>query len=161
VPFALGGSTLMPRYHWTDKAVAEAITMLSAGATYGDTGAKLGFSQGAVAGLIYRMRKSRDPKLPPALRVKSPGKQPDRTGQRTFVETSPHQRVAHLPAVDERRLDLMRDRAAINGAEELLRAQLRTGQHLLATAVARALAEAIGMSPAQVRPAASARRAAA
>lgn len=52
--------------------------------------------------------------------------------------------------------DAIREAAARQSSEALLRAQLRAGQHLLALPVARALGTTIGLSANEVRPASGA-----
>ena len=57
------------------------------------------------------------------------------------------------PAVGTVISDQMREHAAREGSQSLLRAQLRAGQHLLALPLARSLAATIGLNANQVRPA--------
>ncbi|MBI0530335.1 hypothetical protein [Sphingomonas sp. TX0522] len=52
--------------------------------------------------------------------------------------------------------DTMRDRSTREATDNLLRAQLRAGQHLLDLPVARALGARLGLFPGDVRPAAAA-----
>lgn len=146
----------MPRYHWSAEAIETALACCARGGTYDEAGAAVGLTKHAVAGLIYRMRIQGDPRLPEALRIKSPGRQPkrdrNRNRDRVLVEVSAHQRVAHLPPVDERNRDRVTKAGIREGTANLLRARLRAGQHLVAFPLARAVAERMGMAPRRVRP---------
>ena len=58
------------------------------------------------------------------------------------------------PPLDGRRDDVLRNRAARESSNALLRAQLRTGQHLLPIAIAEALGVKLCMAAGTVRAAA-------
>lgn len=60
------------------------------------------------------------------------------------------------PEVEGLFVDAQRDRATREATDNLLRAQLRAGQHLLDLHVARALGARLGLFAGDVRPAAAA-----
>ncbi|MCI1143167.1 hypothetical protein MOP88_14050 [Sphingomonas sp. WKB10] len=82
----------MPRYHWTPEMVTTAIACIADGGTYGEAAAAVDLTHHAVAGMIYRLRESRDPRLPDHLRVKTPGRQPRKRRDRvTSTDGAPHE----------------------------------------------------------------------
>lgn len=144
----------MPRFTWTPEMIAEACQRLAAGDSYEAIATPLGISHGSVAGLVYRLRFNKDPRLPEELRVANPARTASqrRARQNRAAILGPSiMTVADKPAIDDRNLDRLRTRAAIDGSASLLRAQLRAGQHLLAIPLARAVAERMGMDPRRVR----------
>lgn len=147
----------MPRFTWSPEMVADACRRLEAGQHYEDVAQAHGVSRNAVTGLVYRLRFHKDPRLPESLRVPDPARTAAqrRSPVRTVQDLAgPNlDLLAKAEPIDERNLDLLRERQMADGCRQLLRAQLRAGAHLLDITLARALAVTIGMHPAEVRPA--------
>lgn len=146
----------MPRFTWSPEAIADTCRRLAAGQHYDDIADAHGVSRNAVTGLIYRLRFHKDDRLPEDHRVANPARFASQRRQRrsrSMVLGPSITTVAALPPIDDRERDRLQRIAALQGSKNLLRAQLRAGQHLLDTPLACALAKTIGLNPAEVRPA--------
>lgn len=152
----------MPRFTWSPEMVADACRRLEAGQHYEDVAQAHGVSRNAVTGLVYRLRFHKDPRLPESLKVPDPARTAAqrRSPVRTVQDVAgPNlDLLAKAEPIDERDLDMLRERQMADGCRQLLRAQLRAGQHLLSLPLARALASTIGLSARAVRAAAAAPR---
>jgi hypothetical protein len=133
--------------------IADACDRLAGGATYAAVGEALGVAKEAVAGLVYRLRFKKDPRLPSRLLTPQSGKV--HGGQRPRPENiGPGMTtMATKPAIGDLHNDRVRRNDARYGCEKLLRAQLRAGQHLLPKSLAIAVGATLGMHAGSVRAA--------
>lgn len=141
---------------WTHKMIHDACARLARGEDYAQVAEANGVSRDSVAGLVYRLRFHKDPRLPAALiKPHAVNFTAKRSAAKSASIDTGHKlgTMANHPPLDDAHLVRMPRAAAAEGSRNLLRAQLRAGQHLLEITLARALAATIGMKPNEVRPA--------